>query len=679
MHTLLYNLALVMVTAGCVSVLFHRIGLPVALGYILAGVLIGPGTPQIPLAVEQDAIEGLSELGIVFLLFCVGLEFNLRRLARVGIGAGLTAALEIGLMLWLGYHVARFFGWSAMDGVFLGAMLSINSSMFLVKILADRGEERAAHAQFSTGVAIFEDILGAVMLGVLSGIAVSQAVTFGGAALALGKLTALLAAGLLAGLFVVPPLVRRFSRRRSSELLLTATLGICCAGALLAEQAGLSTALGAFVAGTLVAEARENHRIMPLMSPVRDMFSAIFFVSVGMLIRPEELLAHWGAALVIALVTLVGRAAAIFAGTMLSGHSPRTAVRVGINMAQIGEFSFIIATLGLQLKVIDAFLYPVAVAVSALTMLASSLLMRGAEGISDRVQRAAPQPLLAAVMAYSQWLGSLGVASPVPDAVRLVLRRSLLQIFINLLVGAGIFIGAAGLAGRFHGRAGWWTALPPWTGGINTVFWFGALLVVLPFWVAVVRKLRAVGMILAEMAVPSGVAQGQVPSSRSIVSSVVLASGTVISIFWLLMLSALILPPWPMLAFLAAVAAGITFLLRDSFIRIYARGQLMLREMFAEPLEEFHRQEMPTLLRRARLETVEVPAGARAAGMLLGETNLRAHTGANVIGVDRSGASIVSPGADLRLEAGDRVLLMGNEAQLAAARDLLRAAADGEA
>jgi len=134
-----------------------------------------------------------------------------------------------------------------------------------------------------------------------------------------------------------------------------------------------------------------------------------------------------------------------------------------------------------------------------------------------------------------------------------------------------------------------------------------------------------------------------------------------------------------MLAFLAAVAAGITFLLRDSFIRIYARGQLMLREMFAEPLEEFHRQEMPTLLRRARLETVEVPAGARAAGMLLGETNLRAHTGANVIGVDRSGASIVSPGADLRLEAGDRVLLMGNEAQLAAARDLLRAAADGEA
>lgn len=671
MHTLLYNLALVMVTAGCVSVLFHRIGLPVALGYILAGVLIGPGTPQIPLTVEREAIEGLSELGIVFLLFCVGLEFNLRRLARVGIGAGLTAALEIGLMLWAGYHVALFFGWSAMDGVFLGAMLSINSSMFLVKILADRGEENAPHAQISMGVAIFEDILGAVMLGVLSGIAVTQLVTFGGAALALGKLTALLAVGLLAGLFVVPPLVRRFSRRRSSELLLTATLGICCAGALLAEQAGLSTALGAFVAGTLVAEARENHRIMPLMAPVRDMFSAIFFVSVGMLIRPEELLTHWKAALVVALVTLVGRAAAIFAGTLLSGHSPRTAVRVGINMAQIGEFSFIIATLGLQLNVIDGFLYPLAVAVSAFTMFASSLLMRRAGWIGDRVEQAAPRPLLAALMAYSQWLGSLGAGSQVPAAVRQVLRRSLTQIFINLMVGAGIFIGAAGLAGRFQGGAGWWAALPPWTGGVNTLFWFGALLVVLPFWVAVVRKLRAVGMILAEMAVPQGMASGQVSPSRSIVASVVLVSGTTLAFFWLLMLSALILPPWPMLVFLVAVAAGITFLLRGSFIRIYARGQLVLREMFAEPLEEARRQEMPSLLRRAHLETVEIPGDARVVGMLLGETDLRARTGASVIGVDRSGTSMVSPGAGFRLEGRDCVLLVGDEPQLAAARELL--------
>ncbi len=151
MESLLHSLAVVMVTAGCVSAVFHRIGLPVALGYILAGVLVGPNTPQFPLVADRAAIQTLSDLGVVFLLFCVGLEFNLRRLARVGFGAGLTAALEIALMLWVGYHLGQFFGWSAMNSVFLGAMLSITSSTFLVATLAERGEERAPHAQVPWG------------------------------------------------------------------------------------------------------------------------------------------------------------------------------------------------------------------------------------------------------------------------------------------------------------------------------------------------------------------------------------------------------------------------------------------------------------------------------------------------------------------------------------------------
>jgi len=677
MESLLHSLAVVMVTAGCVSAVFHRIGLPVALGYILAGVLVGPNTPQFPLVADRAAIQTLSDLGVVFLLFCVGLEFNLRRLARVGFGAGLTAALEIALMLWVGYHLGQFFGWSAMNSVFLGAMLSITSSTFLVATLAERGEERSPHAQVAMGVSIFDDILGTLMLGLLSGLALTRTLSLAQTALTLGKLAALLAVAVLAGLFVVPYVVRRFSRRGSRELLLTGTLGVCCAGALLAERAGFSTALGAFVAGTLVAEARENHRILPLLMPVRDLFAAIFFVSVGMLISPADFLAHWRAVAVVSVAAFLGRSFVMALGTVLSGHTPQTAVRVGLSMVQIGEFSFIIAALGSRLGVIDDFLYPVVVSVSAVTMLSSALLVPRSAWIAERIERLTPRPLLTALLAYSQWLSSLGRGTPAGAAVLRVLRRSLVQIFANLLVSAGLFIAAAGLAGRFHGRPGWWSALPPWTGGVNTLFWFGALLAVLPFWVAVVRKFRAVGMILAEMAVPRGVAPGQVTAFRAIVTGVVAASGTVVAFFWLLMLSALILPPWPMLAFLVGVAAVITLFMREPFIRVYARGQLMLREMFAEPLEESRRQEMPTLLRRAHLETVEIAPDARAAGMLLGETDLRARTGASVIGVERAGAGIVSPGAGLRLEAGDRVLLLGDGPQLAEARELLQLRADG--
>lgn len=677
--SLLHNLAVVMAVAGVVSVLFHRIKQPVVLGYVLAGLIIGPHTTGLPLVTDEESIHTLSELGVVFLLFGLGLEFNLRKLARVGLPAGMTALLEIGLMTWMGYHVGLLFGWTLMDSLFLGAMMSISSSMFLVKALTERGQHKSPFAQMIFGIAIFEDILGVVMLGLLSGIALTQTVSVVAVAGTLGRLAVFLVTVLVLGLLAVPPLIRYIGRHNSAEMLLVGVLGICFGSSLLAVETGFSAALGAFLAGALVAEARENRRIIALVEPVRDLFTAIFFVAVGMMLKPDAIVEHAVPIILITAAVLTGRTFAITLGTLLAGSSPRSAVQVGMSMAQIGEFAFIIAALGLKLGVIDEFLYPVAVSVSVLTILFTPQMMRWSGRAGDLLERGMPKPLLAALMAYSQWLATLRDRTPAADMVRQVLRRSFIQICVNLLIGAGLFISAAGIAGRLDARAGWWDRMPAWTGGINTVFWFSVLLVVLPFWVAIVRKVRAVGMILAEMAVPVNIPRDQIMAFRSIVGNVVFTVGILLAFFWLLMLSALILPPWPMLVFLMGVAALVALLLRGSFIRLYARGQVMLREMFANPLETqtgVPPAPMPELMRAAQMETVTLPGGSAAVGLALREVNLRALSGASIIGIDRGGSSIVNPGPEERFEAGDTVLLMGDTAQLARAAALLTASGE---
>src|SRR6185369_15724191 len=346
----LQDLAVVMIVAGLVTILCHRFKQPVVLGYILAGVIIGPHTPPFPLVHEQETIRTLAELGVILLMFSLGLEFSLRKLKRVGRTAFVVAFLEIALMFWLGYEIGRWFDWSAMDSIFLGAMLSISSTTIIIKALAELGKSRESFAELIFGVLIIEDMLAIVMLALLSGIAITGGLTAGEAAATVGKLTLFLVAALVIGLLTVPRLVSYVARFKSNEMLLVTALALCFGFSLLAAKMGYSVALGAFLVGALVAEAREIGKVEALCEPVRDMFSAIFFVAIGLMIDPKMLLKHWLPVLVITLAVVLGKILSCTFGAVVAGNDGRNSLRVGMGLAQIGEFSFIIASLGLSLK-----------------------------------------------------------------------------------------------------------------------------------------------------------------------------------------------------------------------------------------------------------------------------------------------------------------------------------------
>lgn len=291
--TFLQDLAVVMIVAGLVTVIFHRFRLPVVLGYILAGVLIGPHTPPAPLIHDEEAIKTLAELGVILLLFSLGLEFSLRKLRQVGGAAFIAAFLEILLMAWLGYEIGSLFGWRAMDCIFLGAILSISSTTIIIKALGELGKTREPFAQLIFGILIIEDILAIVMIALLSGIAMTGTLSVGTVGATVGRLAIFLAAALVVGLLAVPRLLGYVARFKSSEMLLVTVLGLCFGFSLLAVKLGYSVALGAFIIGAVIAEAREIHRIEALIEPVRDMFSAVFFVAMGLLLDPRMLVAYW--------------------------------------------------------------------------------------------------------------------------------------------------------------------------------------------------------------------------------------------------------------------------------------------------------------------------------------------------------------------------------------------------
>src|SRR6202012_3157463 len=301
------DLADVMALAGVVTVLFHRLKQPVVLGYIAAGVIIGPYTPPFQLIHDEQTIQTLGELGVVFLMFSLGLEFSLRKLFQVGATAIVAALSEIVLMLWLGFEIGRAFGWSSMDSLFLGAILAISSTTIIVKALSELGLKRERFAQLVFGILIVEDILAIAMLVLLSSIAQTGQLSAGIALITLGKLLLFMTVSLVVGILVVPRALNYVARSNSDEMLLVAVLGFCFGFCLLVVKLDYSIALGGFLVGSLMAEARQLHRIEHLIAPLRDAFSAIFFVTIGLMLNPAVMLDYAWPIAVITRAALVGK------------------------------------------------------------------------------------------------------------------------------------------------------------------------------------------------------------------------------------------------------------------------------------------------------------------------------------------------------------------------------------
>lgn len=572
------DLAVVMVLAGIVTVLFHRLRQPVVLGYIAAGVIIGPYTPPFQLIHDEQTIQTLGELGVVFLMFSLGLEFSLRKLFRVGATAVVAALSEIVLMLWIGFEIGRAFGWSPMDSLFLGAILAISSTTIIVKALSELGLKRESFAQLVFGILIVEDILGIAMLVLLSGIAQTGQLSAGIAFVTLGKLLLFMTVSLVAGILVVPRALAYVARTGSDEMLLVAVLGFCFGFCLLVVKLDYSIALGAFLIGAIMAESRHLHRIEHLIAPLRDAFSAIFFVTIGLMLNPLVLVDY---ALPIATITaavILGKLVSCGLGTFLAGKDGRTAMRVGMTVSQIGEFSFIIASLGLTLKVTSAFLYPVAVSVSALTTLTTPYLIRVADPLSQRVANAMPPTLANVFGLYGQWLRSLRPASGEPTVLGMT-GPIVVQIAVNLALVAAIFLGVSYSA--------------PWTSGLlanwlgeesmrRVVLWSGALVLSMPFLVAVWRKATSLAMLLAEVSVQPATAGRFTGAIRQTIAQLVPVV-SMIGVFLLVAaLSGAILPPVGLLTAVLVCAALLMAVLWRWCVKIHASMQIAFKETLNE-------------------------------------------------------------------------------------------------
>ncbi len=314
------DLAVIMLVAGVVTILFHRLRQPVVLGYIVAGFIIGPHTPPFGLIHDEDTIKTLAELGVIFLMFCLGLEFSLRKLFQVGATAFIAAFREIVLMIWIGFEIGRFFEWSTMDSLFLGAILAISSTTIIVKALGDLKMKNERFAQLIFGVLIVEDILGIGIIALLSGIAVSGSVETGEVFSTVGKLSLFMIVALVVGILLVPRLLAYVAKFESNEMLLVTVLGLCFGFCLLVVKLEYSMVLGAFLIGAIMAESRQLVQIERLIEPVRDMFSAIFFVAIGLLIDPKILVEYaWPIALITVAVVL-GKMFSCGMGAFIAGN-----------------------------------------------------------------------------------------------------------------------------------------------------------------------------------------------------------------------------------------------------------------------------------------------------------------------------------------------------------------------
>ena len=671
----LQDLAVVMVISGLVTVTFHALKQPVVLGYIVAGVLVGPHVLPRPLITSQENIQTLSELGVVFLLFALGLEFNFRKIRQIGVTAFIVAPLETGLLFFAGIQIGRAFGWSATDSVYLGGIIMISSTTIITKTLADLNKGRERFAEVIFGILIAEDIIAILLIASLSGVAMSGTLEPGAILGTVGRLAIFLVVAIVIGLLVVPKLLGFVARFRNEETLLITVLGLCFGLSMLAVKLKYSAALGAFVMGAIIAEAREIRKIEHLTGPLRDMFSAVFFVAIGLLIDPKLIRDHALPVAVITVTLVVGKILACSFGSFLAGYDRVTSLRVGLGLAQIGEFSFIIAALGVSLGVTSHFLYPIAVAVSSLTSVLTPYLIRHGARLVALYDRLAPRSLLSYQEDYTAWINRLR-ESRQSSAPRRFIHRILWQLGINVALMAGLFIAAV-----FVDRLSvdWRLDLPIWTGGRKTLLWLAAMLCSLPIIIATLRKLQALSMLLSELTIRRGPdASGRV-AIRTLVSNTILFGGVVGLGLLVLLLSSALLPPWEILVVLVLIALVVAVSLKAFFIKAYSRAQFAIRETLTrEPV--LHpppsAKSMPALLEEAELLTVILPARSPAAGKQIREIQLRSRTGASAVVIKRGAETIINPPPEFELHADDQVLLLGDERQLREAEMLLRAEAD---
>ena len=398
---LVKDLALILISAGVFTIISKALKQPLILGYIIAGFLVGPHMGLFPTVTSTAEVKEWSDIGIIFLLFALGLEFSFKKLIKVGSSALITAMTQCVGMFIIGFVVGEALGWSNMESIFLGGMLSMSSTTIIIKAYDDLGYMDRPFAPLVFGALVFEDLIAVVLMVLLSTMAVSNKFAGGEMLMGLGKLVFFLILWFLVGIYLIPTLLKRAHKYLNDEILLLVSIGLCFVMVTLASLAGFSAALGAFVMGSILAETLESEHITHLVKGIKDLFGAIFFVSVGMMVDPQVIAEHWGTILVLTVTVMIGILFFSTSGAVLAGQGLDNAVHAGFSLAQLGEFSFIIAGLGVSLGVMCDFIYPVIITVSVITTFTTPYMIKAGTPAYKYLLQKLPEQFLIKINSFS--------------------------------------------------------------------------------------------------------------------------------------------------------------------------------------------------------------------------------------------------------------------------------------
>ncbi len=398
---LIEDLALILIVAAFVVLIFRKIKQPLVLGYIIAGFLVSPNLNIFPSVIDGANIKTLAEIGVIFLLFSLGLEFSFKKLMNVGGSASITAFVEIIFITIVGYYTGRWLGWSVMDSMFLGGMLASSSTTIIIRAFDELGVKTKNFARTVFGVLVVEDIVVILLMVLLSTIAVTKEFEGTQILFTVAKLLFFLILWFLLGIFLVPTLLKKIKPLIDEEILLILSIGLCLGMVLIAVKVGFSAELGAFVMGSIIAETTVAEKVEHTLKSVKDLFAAVFFVSVGMMINYEDMIIYAWPIFIVTMLTLFGKLFSSALGALISGQPLKQSIQVGMSMAQIGEFAFIVATLGLSLGVISDFLFPVAIGVSAITTFTTPYLIKLSEPFYNWLVTVVPPKYITRINQYS--------------------------------------------------------------------------------------------------------------------------------------------------------------------------------------------------------------------------------------------------------------------------------------
>ena len=657
------DLAVILVATGSVSALFTRFGWPKVIGYILVGIVLGKYTFGGSFVINQGSIEALGQVGVVFLMFALGLEFSIRKLKKVGHVIFPTAILDMAIMIWLGHFVGtKILGWGSVQSLFLGAAISDSATTLLAKTITEMGWGSRRFTKYIFGITITEDIICIGVIALLTGLVNSGSMRAEELLYSMGGLTLFLTGVIVFGLLLVPRTLNRVGKLKDDESLLLTMLGFCFLVSFIADKLSFSLALGAFLVGVMGAESHPLKRIYQQCIPLRTLFSAIFFVTIGLLIDPSQLVLHGKAILGITVLVIIGKSINCTIGSLLTGQDLKNAVQTGIGLAQIGEFAYLVALIGVSMKAVDASLYQIAVGVSILTTILNPFLLRLSDPFADWLERVLPVRWRELLEAYAMWTERFLHAQTTSETTRAI-RFNLALLLLQLALVAVVFI-AAGLLTRVN-----YVRLSPFFEHYKTIFlWGSACLLTVPNAIFLMLRARALGFSVADAIVSSNVQEMPwAQAFRRIVGLVFTVTGVAVLFLETVMLSGSIMPEqgW------ARAIVGITFFCVgfigwNRFRHMGAESLQMLQGVLTNARESEPGESMIGLL-DVHTERMVLSKKSCAVDISLRMLDLRARTGASVVGIERKGQMVINPTADTCLAAGDAILLLGDEDQIRAA------------